>query len=481
MPERKPLEGLVVWGGRRQTRLVLSPEAVKKVARKTLSPSTAQAMRGCSARWVIDKLLPSTKDPFGAPELGTAAHRAFELLFERPPHERTSTVGMEIVTSLHLDSSIAAPDDNSVDQWRDEVVRRVMGLWGMEDPREIDVVGLEVPIRDVAVGGVPFGGVADRITRRDGKIVVGDYKAGLSKPKQPSTRFGDPHGDQLRLYVTAITNMDRYSDPISVAELLYTAHRQRRSVDIAPEAVTKTVEDFKISYDALNTQVELAQFRTKTSALCGWCPAVSVCPAAQAKGLTERAVFDIAGEALGIEVNNPSDNFPTPPSKVVPDLKEKEQKMSKDTVPYEETLRDGTLNPGSYAATAVFGTVELALKELHYADVPINGRSVTALAHTFASIVGTVYEEIDDSDPSFQHGLHKNLRGALYTSLVTLPVPFGCDADAWEAWVTKTTQRVRAIAKAAFALWETEDLGDEPWAPLVEASHLSVVGDPDAA
>ncbi|MHB1712275.1 MAG: RecB family exonuclease [Acidimicrobiales bacterium] len=453
--------------------------------RKTLSPSTAQAMRGCSARWVIEHLLPRSADPFGAPELGTAAHRVFEILFSLPPEERTHQQGSDIVHSLHLDgltepSGVVAPtnpDDLSV--WHSEIMARVNPLWNMEDPCKVEVLGLEVPLTDVDVGGIPFGGFADRVILRDGHVVIGDYKAGLSKPKKPSDRFGDHHGDQARLYAVALDGKCLY-DPVEEAEILYTPHRVTRSVDLSKSAIAKTVADFQISYEALTKQTASGQFTTKTSALCGWCPAVAVCPTAISNGKVPRIEFPVPGEALGIGIDGPMSvgKNKVPPSKDVPEIPTPKKEviiMSKDVVPYEETLRDGSLNPGSYAATAVFGTVELAVKELHRADMPIKGSSVTALARTFAHIVGTVYQEIDGSDPSFQHGLHKNLRGALYTSIVTLPIPFGGGPDEWESWVLQTTTRVRSIAKAAFALWECEDLGDEPWRVLAEAPTLSVV------
>lgn len=475
-----PLTDLVAWGGRGNAWLVLSPQAAKKVKRRSLSPSTAQAMRGCGARWVIEHLLPRRADPFGAPELGTAAHRVFELLFSLPASERTAKRGMEIITSLHLDgldepSDVVAPGGgDSLDMWHEEISRRVMGLWSMEAPSDVEVVGLEVPLNHVEVGGIPFTGYADRVIRRGGEIVLGDYKAGLSKPKKPSDRFGDNHGDQLRLYAIALDAKGIY-EPVGQAEVLYTPHRLVRPVDLSKAALAKTVTGFQSAYEVLIKQTESGQFRTKTSALCGWCPAVTVCPAAQAKGLVERAEFDVSGDALGIGLEESS----PPPSRSTEQAtgaKNTERSaMSKDVVPYQETLNDGRLNPGSYAATAVFGTVELAVKELHRAEVPIKGSTVTALARTFAQIVGTVYREIDGCDPSFQHGLHKNLRGALYTSIQTLPIPFGAGPDVWEAWVAQVTTRVRSIAKAAFALWECEDLGDEPWSVLVEPPALAVV------
>ncbi|EQD35112.1 hypothetical protein B1A_18450, partial [mine drainage metagenome] len=123
----KPLTDRASWGGRNDAKLVLSPAAVKKVARTTLSPSTAEAMSGCSARWVIERLIPRTVDPFGPAELGTAAHFVFETVFGLPAQERTTETAMRIISTLqHSGGEIAVPSDpNDIDRWHGQVSKLV--------------------------------------------------------------------------------------------------------------------------------------------------------------------------------------------------------------------------------------------------------------------------------------------------------------------------------------------------------------------
>ena len=54
----KPLIDLAKFGGRGDSKLLLSEAAIGKIKRRSLSPSTADAMTGCSARWAIEQLLP---------------------------------------------------------------------------------------------------------------------------------------------------------------------------------------------------------------------------------------------------------------------------------------------------------------------------------------------------------------------------------------------------------------------------------------
>jgi putative RecB family exonuclease len=489
---KDPLAGLVEWGGRNGTRLILAPDAVRRLTRKSLSPSTAAAMSGCQARWSIERLLPRATDPFGTAELGSAAHRVFELLFEQDPVLRDMSLGLRLVTSLQDDQnggSISVPDNpGDLPRWHEEVSRRVMGLWAIEDPTKIDVIGNEVKVADVEVGGVPFFGYIDRIHRTADDVVISDYKAG--KVHKPG-RFGDPHGDQLRLYVAALSETGICETP-TAAEVLYTTHRTRQAVDTTPGAIAKTTTQFAKAWELLEKGLSSSQFPTKTSALCGWCPAVTVCPAAQAKGLGPRTDSCTSGELLGIgtkTAKSAAGGSTIPPShqsesNVPPASSDGVSGRSESTAmssepqegkSWEPTLPDGRLNTNSFAATSVFGIVDLAVTELHKAGQPIKVRSVKALSQTFTQIIDTVHQEVRGR-ASFQSGLHTRLRGALRTTIETMPLPFGEDSAAWDSWVERATNRVRGIAKTAIAMWESDDepTTERPWAVFAKPS-LAVV------
>ena len=136
--------------------------------------------------------------------------------------------------------------------------------------------------------------------------------------------------------------------------------------------------------------------------------------------------------------------------------------------PWEETNHDGSLNLNSYASTAAFGLVELAVEHLHAAGQKITMSSVDALSETLALVVQHC-QEILDVPPSLQDGSHTRLRGALRTSLETMPAPFGEDEEAWAAWVKRTEKRVLAIHGAALRLWSAGGQESEPWKAL--AAH----------
>lgn len=81
--------------------LHLAPELNARLARSYLSPSSASSYRSCPARFAIEKLLRRPDDPFGAAELGSAAHAALEELMGHEPALRTTETAEKII-SEHL-------------------------------------------------------------------------------------------------------------------------------------------------------------------------------------------------------------------------------------------------------------------------------------------------------------------------------------------------------------------------------------------
>jgi len=80
--------------------VITDDEALAKVDRSAMSASTMNAMQGCPARYVADKLLPRDEDPFSPASLGTSAHDVFEKLFSEKPVRRTPERAMQILIDL---------------------------------------------------------------------------------------------------------------------------------------------------------------------------------------------------------------------------------------------------------------------------------------------------------------------------------------------------------------------------------------------
>ena len=124
--------------------------------------------------------------------------------------------------------------------------------------------------------------------------------------------------------------------------------------------------------------------------------------------------------------------------------------------PWEEDVR-GKLNGASYAATGYFGISSLAYELLGTHGVPIQRIAVDAMTNVLASIVTDVQEGLSGST-SFQEGTNTRIRGVLRTVLVSVPPPFGEDAETWATWIKMITGHTRSIAAAAVRLAGTDEI-----------------------
>ncbi|MEJ7648612.1 MAG: PD-(D/E)XK nuclease family protein [Nakamurella sp.] len=128
--------------------------------------------------------------------------------------------------------------------------------------------------------------------------------------------------------------------------------------------------------------------------------------------------------------------------------------LLREDKPFEETAGPASdLNPNSYAATAVFGLVSMAVKVLESNGLPLSRSLVTEMSQAFASIVATVQTEFTGRT-SFHDGMHTRLRGALHAAIESSPMPATGDPDDLTVWFESLTKRTRAIATAAISLWD---------------------------
>ncbi|MDQ2740462.1 MAG: PD-(D/E)XK nuclease family protein [Actinomycetota bacterium] len=456
-------------------RMIVDDDAVKRLRRPRLSPSTAKAMHGCPSRWAGEKLLPGMEDPFAPAPLGTAAHAVLEALYKLPALERTHQAALEAVDDLGDEMAAAAIDkgwpgipDTQMADWKRSVVKHYGGIWMIEDPTTVNVRATEISLKTVEVGGVPFTGIIDRLDYDgDGKTLVRDHKSGNVPSNYSIRNYGDSQGDQLRLYAEALRALDGRLP--TGAALYYTQFGQIRKVSLSKAKRSETVVAFQQSWTDLNGYFDSQELPTQTGPLCGWCPMVAICPAAKAEGLGPRIEGLPTAEQLGMPVRRAAAAALVPGDGAAASTNtEGDSPMTKlhEDKPWEPVAQ-GSLNPNSYSATAAFGLVSMAVDKLTTNGEAVKPSAIAALAGTFAYIVETVQDQVSDSR-SMQDGLHTRLRGALHTVIDMSPPPFGGTEDQWSAWVSSAVRRVRLIADAAVVLWSSGP-GEAPWAGLAVA------------
>ncbi|MBG0738702.1 PD-(D/E)XK nuclease family protein [Paeniglutamicibacter antarcticus] len=528
------LRDKLAWDGKK---LVVTDAAViSKIRRKALSASTSKSMQSCAARWVGERLLRNEiEDPFAPAPLGTSAHSIMEDLFDEEVYERNERT-LRLAEALTIrDADVMWPDAEAEPdgaraltrinrrRWIEDVKTAYEGLFVIEDPKTIEVYARELQIDGLTINGVPTNGFIDRVrygVNKRGKegLVAEDYKTG-KVPTKFHLRYGDDHGDQLRVYAAALK--EKTGEMPVGATVLYTKFGEARDVDLSQGAMSKTLKTFELSWKRHNRYMETREFPTKVSALCGWCPLINACPVAKEEGksVSEKVADQMhSATHLGIPALRPGASvapmastedtivahhgqdvafyMPDPFSYGIPDEEmaeveraselaahmygsgenpivssDKDYAMTRKITegkPWEPYTVEGELNPISYAAIGLFGTAELAVEALHRAGLPISGTNVKALASTFQHIIAEAQEHWTGST-SASDGANSRMRGAIRTVLATLPMPFGEDAAAWDAWVAGAIRRCKSITAVALHLF-SEERPDAPWEALANVT-----------
>lgn len=475
--------------------LVADRQLRAKMRRSRWSPSAAQSVQSCPARWAAEKLVcgPLDPDPFDAAPVGTAVHFCLETWYTLPPEERTEDALLDIVDALPgryrdklAEDEVVVPQPGpELERWLDVVYERLMPIMRLEDAAAVQVAGLERKLDDCTVGGVPFIGRIDRtdvVTDADGNrlgLGVRDYKTAVKGAKSPDkiAKFGDAHGDQARLYALAIADTD--GELPFEASILYTATAQEHKPELDAESLDRVATMFADTWEEAGRAASSGRFAARPSGLCGWCPLVTVCPQAETRGFTARVDSGVYGELAGVASTPPRDtpDHDLPPriaaSKPDPDSS-KEDRMAflSDLDKRFVEKRGDMLVGGSYASTAVHGIYQLAIETLHTRGVKPAWKAIDALAHTFASVVLDAQFEVSGED-SWQSGVNTRLRGSLHASLLVAPPPLdSSDQQVWREWAERTTHRLVEISRHATDLWENGTF-ETPWSYFTDSESVA--------
>lgn len=498
------LSAQFAWDGK--SLAVTDTEVLNRLVNRVMSASTMNSLEGCPSRWAFEKLWPGDPDPFAAAPVGNGAHKVLEMLYALPPQQRTMDAAMMIARFVATEQmSGEEPLTVAVrDRWMAEVYAAFKGVFVIEDPTQVVVEGRELEV-EAKIGGVGFIGHIDRLDRNgDGGLTVLDYKTSAKLPKD-LTKFGDPHGDQQRLYLMALHEI-RGELP-DAAYLHYTRLGQSKKVAQAKGRLAETRDRFVLSSERLALIGEKATLPTAPSPLCGWCPLVNVCPAAKKEGKTDRTDHAVEATWLPIPtigspakttawpVGTPTVDDETAAFEADMDTWARERAAAaepaaaahnheetaepptrpdssaegatavtttrtrlKEGLPYVEQA-DGDLNPASYASMAVNDVVETAVYVLDKASVPLTKAGVESLSAMLASIVLDVQRAVT-GDRSWQEGMNSRARFLVKRVMRALGPPVHGDAQAWEEWADKVTHRAGLMWRVAYGLW-SDGVDDE--------------------
>jgi putative RecB family exonuclease len=248
-------------------------------APRTLSPSAMGAFTSCGLAFRFSYVERLPEPPSAPASKGTLVHRALERLMVHAPSDRTIATALceldAAVTELAEHAEFAGLDLTADERvaFRADAEALVRRYFELEDPAEVNWVGLELKLEATLETGVTLRGIIDRLELDEhGDLVVTDYKTGSS----PSERWEAKSLAGVHLY-SVLCERALGRRPARV-QLLYLS---------VPEAIVARPTDGSSRgvvarstavMDAVRRACSTGDFRPRRSALCDFCSFQEFCP-----------------------------------------------------------------------------------------------------------------------------------------------------------------------------------------------------------
>lgn len=247
---------------------------------RSLSPSKVSSFRNCALafRFTAIEHLPDPATVWTAK--GNLVHSALERLFWNHPRgartRRAASAELAVAwDALREDEEFRslALDPGAADAFRTDAEQLVANYFELEDPDEVEPVGIELTL-EARLSGVRVRGILDRLDRTpDGDLVIVDYKTG----KTPGPKYQQSAMAGVHLYALLCQEV-LGRRPVQVRLL----HLKEPTVLVA-EPTEQSLNGQRSTALAAWKAIERAcrdeDFRPKTGPLCRFCRFRDFCPA----------------------------------------------------------------------------------------------------------------------------------------------------------------------------------------------------------
>lgn len=244
----------------------------------SLSPSRVESFLSCPLAFRFASIEKLPDPPTVATTRGSLVHRALELLFVRPPAERTADALDRAVDAAiseyrsHDDFVLLGLDDDAAEAFFVEARRLAANYLRMEDPTTVRDIGLELRL-EAPVGDLSLRGIIDRLDLdADGELVVVDYKTGRAP------RPGWERTSMSGIHFYAFLCESVFGRRPAEIRLMYLASGE--TIRTAPSAQSTRFMTTRTNavWKAVATACERDDFRPKRSRLCDFCAYQRWCP-----------------------------------------------------------------------------------------------------------------------------------------------------------------------------------------------------------
>lgn len=244
----------------------------------SLSPSRVEKFTTCPLAFRFASIEKLPERPTIHTTRGSLVHRALELAFARPPHERTAEAfRAALAVARHefrsrpelLDLGLDAAQLATFDEECRVLVERYLT---MEDPRGVHPIGLELRL-SADVGALSLRGIIDRLDlREDGELVVVDYKTG----RAPTVNWEQKSLSGVHFY-SFLCEQVLGRRPAAI-RLMYL--RSGETIEATPTAQSTRFITTRTTavWQAVERACQTGDFRPRPSALCGSCSFQQWCP-----------------------------------------------------------------------------------------------------------------------------------------------------------------------------------------------------------
>ncbi|WP_062522149.1 RecB family exonuclease [Demequina silvatica] len=246
-----------------------------------LSPSRAGDFQQCPLLFryrTVDRL---PEAPSAAATLGTLVHAVLEKLYDLPARERTVAAAQDRLepqwrAMLAKQPELAElhPDPAAEQAWLADGRTRLATYFELENPQRLEPAAREEFVELQLEDGPLLRGIIDRIDiAPDGSIRIVDYKTG----KTPDPRYGEKKERfQMRFYALVVERL-RARRP-ALLQLLFLKDGGRLEIRPTGDDIARIEHEIREIWAEITAAAEAGRFRTRRTALCGWCSFQEQCP-----------------------------------------------------------------------------------------------------------------------------------------------------------------------------------------------------------